>query len=187
MMGNKIISYLLFFGLVLSVAFHTTCSSSSSISADPLPESVLEEYKTLLVNVTSSILDTSVRPKEMAADLKTLEGAIIRLLEKKTRFENIYRGSDSKDKETDLRLDAKIVDLSKRDYGSRMLQTKSSFAKQNEGITVDVSLVDVRSGKVIGTFEASYYTSQTVRGKRPVDVVADQIVGFVRRKGILSK
>lgn len=164
------------FGVVCTVALFLLwgCASGALQTTTPM-EVKLANYKTIVLNVSSPIFGAN----EEIAQFETMAVA---KLQSKNLFEKVIAGSSSPDAQSDLRLDAKIVELKKVSSAERVMQ--GAFAGR-AGITVDTELIDVKAGTKIGAFRAHGVSSGGTRfagtTRQAIDQATDQIVEFVQK------
>lgn len=161
--------------VVLSMILLIGCASTGAIHATMLVTAKLSNYKTMLFNVSSQV------PESGEAILQ-LESMTVAKLREKGLFEKVITGSASPDASVDLRLNAKIVELSKVSSGSRVIFGALSG---RAGTVVDVELIDMKTGKSIGAFKAegksSGGTAFAGTTSQSIERAVEQIVEFIQK------
>jgi len=127
---------------ILTIIFFVACGlyRASLNVKTPLTDRI-SNYETVLIYVTTMVPDS-------AEQASILEEYIIKNLNKKAIFKKVVASSAEPDASTDLRLNAKILNLKKAGIVSTM------FTGGGGGVIVEVSLIDVKTGATIGTFES---------------------------------
>jgi TolB-like protein len=159
--------------LLLSVALVGCASGGTTTAVQPLSASLGSTYKSVLVDVSTSVPET-------ASDAQALENEIITELRKNASFTKVISATGAPDAKADLRLKAKIVDLRKVSAGKRVML--GGLAGRGR-VKVDTDLVDGKSGKVLGSFTSEGKTSGgTVFSgttEQALRRAAEEIAGFV--------
>lgn len=149
------------------------CASSGQTLNAQAPTTKLSAYKSVVVNVTSSVPDTS-------RETLQLESMIVSTLNTAKTFPAVSGGSAGGTGE--LRVNAVITDLRRVSSGARVML--GAFAGRGN-MTVDVKLVDTRDGKTVGSFTSQGTSSGgTVFSgttDQAVELAARQIVEFLRQ------
>ena len=150
------------------------CASKGAIRTTTPLAVKLSNYKTIMVNVSS-------QGPGLSEEIVQLETMTITKLREKGLFDKVIAGSSSPDAPTDLRLNARIVELKRVSSGARVMV--GAFAGR-AGIDIDVELTDMRTGKGIGTFMAQGRSSggTVFAGTTPqaVERAVEQIVEFIQ-------
>lgn len=163
-------------GVLLAVAglllLGGCASSGQTLKASP-PKTKLSEFKSVVINVTSSVPDSSRESFQ-------LESMIVSTLTSQKLFPAVTGKSAGGN--GDLRVDANISDLRRVSSGARVML--GALAGRGN-MTVDVKLVDARSGETIGSFTSQGTSSGgTVFSgttDQAVELAARQIVEFIRQ------
>jgi hypothetical protein len=135
--------------LLISLALIGCASGGTTTAVQPLTASLGSKYKTVLVNVSTSVPDTN-------SDAQALENEIVTELRKNPAFTKVISATGAPDAKADLRLEAKIVDLRKVSAGKRVML--GGLAGRGR-VKVDTDLVDGKSKKVLGSFTSEGKTS----------------------------
>ncbi len=151
------------------------CASTGSLHVITPTTVKLADYKTLLFHASSQV-------PESGEEVIQLESITIAKLRENGLFDKVVAGSASPDAPADLQLNAKIVELKKVGAGARvMLGALAGRA----GIVVDVELIDMKAGKIIGAFKAEGKSSGgTVFAgttSQAIERAAEQIVEFLHK------
>jgi hypothetical protein len=151
------------------------CASTGTISATTPITVKLSTYKTMLLNVSSQVPESS-------GEIVQLESMTIAKLREKGLFDKVIAGSSSPNARADLRLNAKIVKLKRVSSGARVMVGAMAG---RAGIDVEVELFDLKESKTIGTFTAQGRSSggTAFAGTTPQAVgrAVEQIVEFIRK------
>jgi Domain of unknown function (DUF4410) len=157
------------------VIFLGGCASTGKISTTVPMTVKLSTYKTMLLNISSQIPESS-------EEMVQLESMTIAKLRDKGLFEKIIVGSSSPDAQADLRLKAKIVALKKVSSGARVMVGAMAG---RAGIDVEVELFDLKESKILGTFIAQGRSSggTVFAGTTPqaIERAVEQIVEFIQK------
>ena len=159
--------------LLASIALIGCASGGTTTAVQPLTASLGSSYKTVLVDVSTSVPDTN-------SDAQALENEIITELRKNTSFTKVISATGAPDAKVDLRLKAKIVDMKKVSAGKRVML--GGLAGRGR-VKVDTDLVDGKSGKVLGSFTSEGKTSGGTAfagtTEQALRRAAEEIAGFV--------
>lgn len=151
------------------------CASSGMLHVITPMTVKLANYKTMLFHVSSHV-------REAGEVMIQLENMTMGKLREKGLFKKVIIGSSSPDASADLRLNAKIVALRKVSSGSRAMWGAFSGKAR---ITVDVELIDMKTGETIGAFRAEGKSSggTAFAGTTPqaIEHAAEQIAGFIQK------
>ena len=158
---------------VLSAVFLSHCASSGqTLNATP-PTTKLGSYKRVVVNVTSTVPDTS--PETIQ-----LESQVVSTLRGLNTFDNVSTANGGGS--GDLRINATIADLRKVS-GAKRAMLGGLAGRGN--LVVNVKLVDTASGKEVGAFTAQGTTSGgTVFAgttEQAIELAARQIAQYVQQ------
>lgn len=160
---------------ILAVLLLGGCASTGALHTITPPTVKLANYKTILVSVSSQV-------PEATQEVIQLESMIITKLLEKGLFEKVVAGSASPDASTNLRLNAKIVELKK--VGARLRAIFGAFAGR-AGIVVNVKLIELETGNTIGAFKSEGKSSggTVFAGTTPqaIQRAVEQIIAFVQK------
>lgn len=161
------------FSLGILVSLVGCASGGSTTALQPVSVPLSSAYKTVLVEVTSTVPDSD-------ADARALENEIITELRKDTRFTQVLSATGNPNAAADLRLKADIVDLRKVSAGKRVML--GGLAGRGS-VKVNAELLDGRDGSKLGAFTSEGKTSGgTVFAgttEQALQRAAEQIAGFV--------
>lgn len=156
---------------VLSILLLACASGGTTVAAAPV-EAKLSKYKTLIVNTSSNVPNADT-------ELVQLENLLVGKLRQSGSFAKVTTDTDVKQ---GVRLDAKIVALREVSTAKRVML--GALAGRGR-ISVAVELVDVATGKKLGSFQSEGKTSGgTVFAgttDQAIERVAEQIVDFVKQ------
>ena len=152
------------------------CASSGELKSTTAMTTHLGTYQTLLLEVSSGVPDS-------AQETTQLETLTVTQLRSKGVFQKVIAGSAaSGDTPTDIRLRAKITELTKVGSTSRIML--GALAGRGK-VVVASELVDARSGQSLGSFIAEGQSSggSAFAGttEQAIERAAEQIVEFVVR------
>jgi len=160
---------------VFILIFLEGCASRGTTTTTTPMTLKLSTYKTMLFNISSQVPESS-------EEITQLETMTIAKLREKRLFDKVISGSASPDAQTDLRLNAKIIQLKKVSPGARVMVGAMAG---RAGIDVEVELFDLKESKSIGTFIAQGRSSggTVFAGTTPqaVERAAEQIVEFIQK------
>lgn len=159
--------------LLTVISLLAGCASTGQTVAAAPPVTKLSAYDSVVVNVTSSVPETS-------RETVQLESMIISSLRDSNLFRNVTAASAGG--KGDLRIDAVISDLRKVSGAKRALL--GGFAGRGN-MVVDVKLVDAKSNNAVGTFTAKGTTSGgTVFAgttEQAIELAAREIVEYIQK------
>jgi len=171
----KQLKWLMVLITILFLVSQIGCASAGVLQVTTPMTVKLANYKTMLLDVSSQVLG-------LEEEVIQLESMTIVKLKEKGLFEKVVAGSASPDASTDLRLNAKIVELRKVSAGSRAMW--GAFSGR-AGIVIDVGLIDMKTGKPIGAFKAEGKSSGgTVFAgttSQAIERAVEQIVKFIQK------
>jgi len=158
---------------LVGLALLCGCASSGQTLKSVPPKTKLSTFQSVVVKVTSSVPDSS-------RETLQLESMIVSTLMSQKAFAAISGLSAGGN--GDLRVDANISDLRRVSSGARVML--GAFAGRGN-MTVDVKLVDTRSGDTVGSFTSQGTSSGgTVFSgttDQAVELAARQIVEYIRQ------
>jgi hypothetical protein len=165
--------FLFGFLFVFAILFISGCVKPKINVEEPLAVD-FSKHQSIMVYVSTMVQDSS-------EEVKTLEEKIVKQIEKKTDFQRVVPYSLAPDSTTDLRLNAKILDLKKAGVGSALLGALvSHFLAKQAGIEVDIVIYDMKSGANMGEFDVSYYKNGETTNS-VINVLAFRIAKILKK------
>lgn len=160
---------------MLLVLLFTGCASSGTLHTITIPTVKLSKYKTLHIDASSQISDST-------QEIVQLESMIAARLRAIGSFEKVVAGSAYSKTSTELQLNVTIVSLKKVSPGARfLLGALAGRAK----VVVNAELIDLKKGETIGTFKTEGKSSGGTifagTTTQAIERSVEQIVQFVQK------
>jgi hypothetical protein len=162
--------------ILIAAILLSGCASSGSVRQTQEIGTKLGTYRVVKIETTSAVPETT-------QELAQLESALTTTLRNVNMFEKVFPQAVSPEAAADLQVKANIATLRRVGAGSRVLL---GALAGRAGVTIDVTLTEVASGKVVGSFTAEGKSSggTVFAGTTPqaIDQAVDQIIELIKTK-----
>lgn len=169
MLINRISVLLLIFGLL------SGCASSGSLQITKPSTITLSKFKSLLINVTSEVPESS-------KEVMVLSGLLLAKLQERGLFEDVASANFSSNAKAELVLNVNVTDI--RRVGDAARFFLGALAGQAK-INANAELVDLNEDKTIGKFTAEGLSSGGTRyagyTSQAIERISEQITEFVQK------